>query len=175
MKKIIFVGGIHGVGKTYFCNELCKKFDVSHFSASQLIAQQTKEEMNNSKNVLSIQSNQDSLVTAIHNFSEDINQFLLDGHFCLRNIQGNIERIPEKTFLQLQPACFIVLTDDVEHIKEKLKTRDSVEYSRQFLEEFQTEEVEYAKEIATRMNTPLFIYPIKDNEKELYEFINSYF
>ncbi len=35
---MIFVSGIHGVGKTYFCNMIKDKLGIKNYSASQLIA-----------------------------------------------------------------------------------------------------------------------------------------
>ena len=36
--NIIFVGGIHGVGKTTFCKNIVKKSELEHFSSSELIS-----------------------------------------------------------------------------------------------------------------------------------------
>ena len=35
---MIFVSGIHGAGKTYFCNIIKEKLGIKNYSASQLIA-----------------------------------------------------------------------------------------------------------------------------------------
>lgn len=40
---MIFVSGIHGVGKTYFCNLVKKKLGIKNYSASQLIAERRKK------------------------------------------------------------------------------------------------------------------------------------
>ena len=45
-KKIIFVAGIHGVGKTYLCQRLKESMGVDHFSASQLISEFKGEKSN---------------------------------------------------------------------------------------------------------------------------------
>jgi adenylate kinase len=36
-RKIIFVGGIHGVGKGTICKVLAQKFDFEHLSTSQVL------------------------------------------------------------------------------------------------------------------------------------------
>lgn len=36
----IFVGGIHGTGKSFFASRYAKKLDINHISAGELIFQQ---------------------------------------------------------------------------------------------------------------------------------------
>lgn len=40
---MIFVSGIHGAGKTYFCNIIKEKLGIKNYSASQLIAERRKK------------------------------------------------------------------------------------------------------------------------------------
>lgn len=40
---MIFISGVHGVGKTYFCNVVKEKPGIEIYSASQLIAAQKRE------------------------------------------------------------------------------------------------------------------------------------
>jgi adenylate kinase len=173
LRKIIFVGGIHGVGKTYLCNEICKKIEVPHFSASQLIRQQNEEEMNTLKNVTDVKGNQDALIMAINTYVNDISVFLLDGHFCILNSMGEIERIPNETFERMEISCFLVLVDEVEEIRIRLKSRDNIEYSKEMLEKFQSEEISYAKQLSETLRVPILIHKNREDREALYQFLKT--
>lgn len=173
MKKIVFIGGIHGVGKTHLCNEICKEIDTPHFSASQLIRKQKEEDMKRTKNVVDIKGNQDALISAISNYVAEIPTFLLDGHFCILNRQGQIERIPQNTFERMDVSRFLVLIDEPRKIQERLNRRDGMDYSIEMLDRFQSEEISYAKQLAESLNLPLLVYKNGTQQDELYRFIKT--
>ncbi|SDF56990.1 adenylate kinase [Paenibacillus sp. cl6col] len=173
MRKIIFVGGIHGVGKTYLCKEICKEIDLPHFSASQLIRKQKEEEMSALKNVTDVKANQAALIMAINNLMIDTPSLLLDGHFCILNREGEIEGVPTETFERMEVACFLVITDEPEKIRARLKARDNIEYSIEMLDNFQSEEISYAKQLSKISKVPLLIHKSRDDRKNLYNFIND--
>ena len=82
---MIFVSGIHGVGKTYFCNMIKEKLGIRNFSASQLIAEKRKRNFSVDKCVSDIDDNQLFLLDAINELRQAGEEFILDGHFCLFN------------------------------------------------------------------------------------------
>ena len=43
-RQIIFVSGVHGVGKTTLCKKIASRYKIEHFSASNLIAKEKAEE-----------------------------------------------------------------------------------------------------------------------------------
>ncbi|WP_339273424.1 ATP-binding protein [Paenibacillus sp. FSL W8-0426] len=174
MKKIVFVGGIHGVGKTCLCKEISKEFDTPHFSASDLIRKQKEEEARSVKNVTDVKGNQDALIMAINKFVTDILVFLLDGHFCIINKEGKVERIPQDTFERMEISCLLVLIDDPEEIQKRLKKRDSRDYSIDLLDKFQTEELEYARQLSETLMLPLLIHKNREDKDKLYDFLNKY-
>jgi len=68
-KKIIFVAGIHGVGKTYLCQSLKESIGIDHFSASQLISEFKREKFSSTdKSVKNINNNQELLLKAIEKY-----------------------------------------------------------------------------------------------------------
>lgn len=71
---MIFVSGIHGVGKTYFCEMTRERLGIKFFSASELIAERKKQGFSPNKLVSDIDENQG---------------FLLDAIECLRRDEGN--------------------------------------------------------------------------------------
>ena len=90
-------------------------------------------------------------------------EFLLDGHFCLLNADGEITRIPEDTFTQLNPDAIVLLTEDPDIIAQRRFQRDHVEHKPSEIAQFQNAEIEYAKEVAKKLNVPLKVsYGSKD-------------
>lgn len=58
---MIFVSGIHGVGKTYFCNLIKEKLGIESYSASHLIADRRNKGFSADKCVSDIDDNQSFL------------------------------------------------------------------------------------------------------------------
>lgn len=165
---------MHGVGKTYFCEELASRYNLIHHSASKLIAAKKAISFDSSKRVGQISENQDYLIEAIKELKMEESVLLLDGHFCLLNKSGEVVRLPSETFLNLSPIGIILIIDHVENISEKLSKRDKVQaLSIDLIEQFQEEEIKYAKEIAASLQIPLFIHSVNENNKKLYVFVEN--
>lgn len=95
----------------------------------------------------------------------------MDGHLTLLNKNGEIERIPEETFFEINPKILIIKIADAKSIYERLKQRDNKEWDINKLIAMQNEELTYAKEIASKLAIPF--YQINDGqEKELSSIIN---
>lgn len=154
---MIFVSGIHGVGKTFFCNMMKEKFNIQNYSASQLIVANQKRSFSESKLVSDIDGNQDLLLTAVEELRRTSEEFILDGHFCLLNEGGDITRIPLDTFVLLKPDVIVLLTENPEIIAKRRLQRDNVQQSVAEIKLFQEEEKLYAEEIAEQFNIPLAI------------------
>lgn len=67
---MIFVSGIHGVGKTYFCNLVREKISIHSYSASQLIVAKQDKIFSVDKLVADINDNQKLLVEAVKELRE---------------------------------------------------------------------------------------------------------
>lgn len=146
--EIIFIAGIHGVGKTYYCNSL--NDGIKNYSASDLIREYKEI---NSKIVKNIGENQNYLLEAISNLDED--KIYLDGHFCLINFKNEIEKVPIDTFRTLNIKKIIILYSNPILIAQRLEKRDHKKYPVEMLEKFQEEELNYGKKIANMLNLSL--------------------
>lgn len=155
MKNIIFIAGIHGVGKTTFSNELSEILQIKNFSASDLIRRKNQKLMFLDKRIEEVQSNQDILVSAINEYVTEEN-FILDGHFTLQNKNGTIDNIPNKTFRLLNPSLIILLSDQCGEILTRLNKRSSLaRFSIENLEEMQSKEISQAYSIAKKLDIPI--------------------
>jgi adenylate kinase len=170
--KIIFVGGIHAVGKGTVCKELAQKFNFEHLSASQVLKWNEISDSKNKK-VQNFSTSQDRLITNLKRIIEPNKKYLLDGHFTLLNSNGVPEKIDESTFAGIQPVSIILLTCEPIIIFERLKQRDNSTYKLSVLEKMQQMEVEHANYISLKLEIPLF--KVTDgNTNSIFEHLENY-
>lgn len=172
-KKIIFVGGIHGVGKTTLCRKISKELSLKHYSASELISNLKSENIAKDKKVSNVIANQNILLESITRYLNTEEYYLLDGHFCLLNSDGEITEIPIDIFKALGLKAIIVLVDEESEILKRLVDRDSNHYPIKLIEEFQKKEVLYAQKVAKVLEVRCKIFNSKSNIAEILLFINS--
>ncbi len=99
---MIFISGVHGVGKSYFCGMVKEATGIKSYSASTLITQKKHSGFAKDKLIPDIDDNQHYLLQAINELKASGDNFILDGHFCLLNASGKITRIPADTFTSLK-------------------------------------------------------------------------
>lgn len=169
--KIIFVGGIHGVGKGTLCNEIARKFDLEHLTASEVLKWNEISDLKNKK-VKDISSTQDRLLNNLRKIISSGQSYLLDGHFTLLNSSGNPQKIEDETFIEINPISIILLTCEASTILSRLSSRDNSKYNLRIIQKMQKMEIEHANHISKKLNIPLF--EIKDNNNQIiYEYLNS--
>ncbi len=155
MRKIIFVAGIHGVGKTYICSKVKDIIGIEHYKASQLIHNTLSQPTDVNKRVYNIDKNQDALIMAIKETIALDTDFILDGHFCLLDRYENITKISPDVFIEINISAILLLTENIETIKEGLLQRDQCDFDSNLLNEYQIAEELYSIEIAKLLNIPL--------------------
>jgi adenylate kinase len=174
MNKIIFIGGIHGVGKTTLCSQILKKIDINYYSASALIKQlEVGLISDKSKNIANINKNQDRLITAIDNYVDKTNICMMDGHFCLFDLDQNITKVPEKFFKKIKLSSIVVVYDDVKNIQHKNNNRDAIIYNEKLLDNFQRQELSHSKYIAEKLKIPYVTFDINTNINAIINFIKN--
>ena len=170
---MIFVGGVHGVGKSSFCNLVKHELAVDSFTASDLIAQRKQISFPLDKRTSAPEANQRYLVDAVQELDSINPRYLLDGHFCLLNTEEQIVRIPSETFISLNPAAIILLTEDPVVISERRKRRDGIDHDIAVIRRFQDEEHSYAKLIADMLEIPIRVSLGFDDLANAVEFVRQ--
>lgn len=155
IRKITFIGGIHGVGKSSICQNICEELNIQYLSASELIKWNEINEDSKNKKVVDIPSTQDLLLMGLRRTVGNENYYLLDGHYCLLDYNNNIVNVPLQTFKQINPRLLIIILDDVEKIKKRLETRDRKPYDYGLLESLQNEELSYAEYLSKTLRVKL--------------------
>lgn len=154
-RTIIFVAGIHGVGKTSFCQQVATQLGLDHISASTLIRQAKQQSSDQSKAVANVFQNQDILISALNAYQWQSSALLLDGHFCLLTTENSVQPIATATFEHMRPASVILLYDKAETIQQRLQERDNRIYPLDLLERFQATETKQAGSVCAELNIPL--------------------
>jgi adenylate kinase len=169
MKNIAFIGGIHGVGKSTVCRQICDRLDLTHLSASELLKWGDINEDAENKQVKDIQDTQDRLIVGLRNTIQTGKRYLLDGHYCLLNTNGEIKNIPVDTFQMINPFSLNIILDDVSEIKKRLEERDNKYYDYDLLMRMQDNELQYAKYLSEKLDVPLNV----GLQKNFTELLNS--
>lgn len=170
--NIIFIGGIHGVGKGTICQKLSQRYNFIHISASQVLKWEEISEKEN-KNVKNFESTQERLIYGLNEIIKPDKKYLLDGHFSLLNSEGFPERIPEVTFSKINPSAIAIITCDLKTILNRLQNRDNRLYDINILRKMQKLELESAEKISLKLNLPFFNIESSDDEL-LKDFLTNY-
>ena len=171
--KVIFIGGIHGVGKTYFRNKFLRPAGWYGISASEIIKQKSGE-VNLNKRVTKVKSNQELLKEGFVPIKQNFYKVVLDGHFSLINVTGQVTLVPEDTFTKIKPVAIIVLTAPINIIQSRLCKRDNQKYSKDFVSNFQKKEIKYAKKVAKLLSIPIIVIDSTEQVAHLQRKLNLF-
>ena len=154
-QNLVFVSGVHGVGKSTICKAICNELNLYYLSASELIKWSEFNRDPANKLVEDISKTQERLVSALNFSRQQGGNCLLDGHVCLFNSKSEVTRISLQTFELINPSIMCVITGTPHEIEESQKQRGGQVYSRRLIEEMQNSEVAHARQISTDLNVPL--------------------
>ena len=154
---LIFVAGVHGVGKTACCLKSSAETSVPHYSASEIIKREKISAIQGaSKMVQDVPANQELLIQGIEKLNhQGCSRFLLDGHLTIINAKREIEKIPVEVFARLNLEAIVVYYDDPLQICSRLKERDGIEFQVDDVSLHQAAELAYAQVVALDLKIPL--------------------
>lgn len=167
MKNIIFIGGVHGAGKNFLLDNINSEISFIHLTASEVLKWKEISDNPDKKLVNSITNTQDILIENLRKIVKDEQNYLLDGHFTLLNKSGEIEKVPENTFMRIAPKALIVKISEPNVILQRLKKRDNQIWDLDKISTMQTQELEYAQSIAIKLKVPF--YQLDDNQENILE------
>ena len=171
---IIFVGGVHGVGKTEFSKRASQEIGFAHLTASSLIREMGVNIEQGVKQVSSVSHNQDALIAALTKYKSIHKYILLDGHFCILDAHRHIQKIPMSTFREIKPRVIVLVTEIPEVIVGRLSIRDNNFVNLDFIVEFQNRELAHAKDVCSELNIPLLIRDSNISEHDIFANLLGY-
>lgn len=155
---MIFISGVHGSGKSHLCERVRTAMGCPTYSASKLIAKRKQSGFAPNKLIPDIDDNQRCLLAAVSDLNNEVEGYLLDGHFCLLNASGEITRIPQSSYTTLNPSALVLVAAEPETIAARRQERDGIAQSVDDIYRFQDEEIAYASEVAVLLGAPLHIH-----------------
>lgn len=164
--KVIFIAGVHGVGKGHLCSQMSKVLGVPCFSASQLIRNTKQKAVDDQKCVIDAEENQDYLIEALRNLHVSTDYIILDGHFCLHGGDHVID-VPVGTFENMGLRSIVLLQDAAQSIHDRMLDRDGHALEVSIINSLQNNEIERAKCIAELLRVPLCVSAIHDTEASI--------
>lgn len=153
--RLVFLGGVHGVGKSTICEDHLRPAGYACFTASALIREGGSVDVNISKQVSDVDHNQWILLEGLKKVRRSATDVVLDGHYCLLNSERKIEKVPMWLFKEMRADGLALAIGDPAVIAQRLSVRDGHPWTAEFVSNFQTEEVKYAREVADALGVPL--------------------
>lgn len=161
----IFVAGVHGVGKSYLCQQYAKCVGARHESASSLIKQERQQQAwSVDKKAADIGDNQVALAAAVQRIREAGEELLLDGHFVLIDQRAELVFLDDSVFAPLHLSGVIVIEAPASVVEARLIARDSVANSVD-LDGFLQAERAQALHVTQALGIPIVVLTQPDLEQ----------
>jgi adenylate kinase len=131
-QPIVFVGGIHGVGKTTVSRALAALLGAKHVTAGALIRETASRSETvtvgiGNKAVPNVDGNQTLLLKGLDAYRARVGEgpILLDGHFSLLDQSGAVVAIPMPVFVTISPVAVVLVEADHSVVHARLVQRDA--------------------------------------------------
>ena len=156
--SVIFLAGVHGVGKGFLGAPVAKSLGLNHCTASQLIREEKgRATWGKERLVAEVEDNQLALIRAVTRRLESGGTILLDGHFVLRGASGELVKLQVDVFSGLHLSGAIILAEDAAIVVSRLAGRDGFAMSEASIAELASEEISHAKDVCLALQIPLVI------------------
>lgn len=168
--RVLFVAGVHGVGKTTLCENYAKERQIIHRSASQLIREAKESALaNRGKAVKDIAGNQQLLISAVQQYRTSGSTLLLDGHFALLDAEHKPQPLPTNVFSELGIDGVVVIHDSPRQIAARIAKRDEHPLGINDLTTLQALELSRAEKVAQDLCIPSHL--VKSGDKRSFDLV----
>lgn len=155
-RRVLFVAGVHGAGKTTLARSLATELECPFKSAGELLREKGVHPDQKVKTVRNVEGNQDALVAALDQLDLGNSVLILDGHFCLLNSDGLVQPVPMRTFQSMGLVGIILVEAEVGDVHDRLSVRDGTTISVETIAALQVEERTRARLVSEELHVPLF-------------------
>lgn len=163
ISRKIFLGGVHGVGKSTICNRIFSPAGFYCVTASSLLKRHLTQ-ISEDKRVQNISSNQEIILNQFQSVREQYPRVVLDGHYTLLNGSGDIEPIELDVFKAIAPSRLILIEEIPSVIAHRLSVRDGNKWDESFIADFLSQEKEHALRVSEMLKVPLEIFSNSPDE-----------
>ncbi|HYW58108.1 MAG TPA: ATP-binding protein [Polaromonas sp.] len=156
--SVIFLAGVHGVGKGFLGTRVAKAVGVIHFTASQLIREEKGlATWGTDRKTSALDDNQVALIRAVSQKRLIHPKILLDGHFVLRNELGILTPLEKMVFRELHLTGVILLTEESNIIACRLAMRDGGATDVFAISELAEAESAHVQDVCHELGLPLTV------------------
>jgi adenylate kinase len=154
--SVIFLSGVHGVGKGFLGAPVANSMGIAHFTASQLIREEKGQATwGTDKKTFDLDDNQLALIRAVDQKRSSHPCILLDGHFVLRDSEGVLTPLATAVFKELHLTGVILLSEESNIIASRLTMRDKGTPDVQAISELADAELTHAQVVCRELGVPL--------------------
>jgi adenylate kinase len=164
MNSIVFVGGVHGAGKTTISRQLAESLPASHVTAGALIRESAglgriagAAGVSN-KAVTDVDANQALLLHGLDVYRARIGSgpIVLDGHFSLLSSSGAVVEIPTAIYRAIGPLAVLLVEADGGVIHKRLIKRDGQAPTHAIISLLAARERARAETVCADLKIPMF-------------------
>jgi adenylate kinase len=163
---VVFVGGIHGAGKSTISRDLSSRLSAAHTTASALIRSSAAEGhavtvSDRDKGVPDVDANQALLLRGLRTYRSRLvrsdQPLVLDGHFCLLGATNAAADVPVEIFAAIAPVALVLVGVDPKIAVERLTARDGSAPSLATMAGLAERERRHAETVADWLAVPLLL------------------
>ena len=165
-QPIVFVGGIHGVGKTTISRQLAELLGAGHVTAGALIRETADPGTTvtvgaGNKAVPHVDDNQTLLLRGLESYrarnGHTARPLLLDGHFSLLDPNGDVVEVPVEVFAAIGPVAVLLIEATHATVHRRLVERDAEAPSPERISALAHRERARATEVSVFLKVPMWI------------------
>jgi len=169
-QRRVFIGGIHGIGKSTLIDAIKGKLLESEHLICSKVIKYTQSKLD----VKKIDTNQDILVSGIENLASSAKTLIIDGHFTLLQ-QHKPTIVPLSTFSRLKVDAVLLLQGSIKKVLDRLPIERGKHFDESTLSKLQELEVEHAHFVSRELDVPLLVIDAFNyNDSEIIEFLNGH-
>lgn len=156
--QTIFLGGVHGAGKSTVSRQIAKLLGLSHVTAGGLIKETASDNYRATtgfKAVPDLPANQMLLLSGLTKYRIRNNgPLLLDGHFVLLEPDGKLAEIPFAVYDAIAPVAVMLIEAEPTTVHARLLSRDGQALPVTTIAEFARRERSHAERVCRNLNIP---------------------
>ena len=155
--KLIFIGGVHGSGKTTIGTKAALHLGADFKSCSQIIRAERQTQTVSTPGIADVEVNQQALIAGLKRLRSSSVMVMLDGHFTLKTQNDGIQPIPISVFeAMLADVLFLVETRS-SSICSRLASRDGISPTEAEILEHQEHEHRFAELVSRHLGRQLVV------------------
>lgn len=142
---MIFVCGIHEIGKKYYCEKISEELKIPYFAVGDW------------------REDRGLLIEEVQRIRQKTNRFILEGRLCLLDAKGKIKKVPIEIFRKMGIDSLVVVIEGIQEIQKNFQIKNGGKWGNEFLEILQNEEIKYAKKLASQLKIDLKIAKVDNS------------